>query len=30
VIDSKYGLKRGGWCSEEARGPYGGEPLEEY
>jgi len=22
VIDSKYALKRGGWCSEEARGPY--------
>jgi hypothetical protein len=21
VIESKYGLKRGGWCSEEARGP---------
>jgi len=23
VIELKYGLKRGGWCSEEARGPYG-------
>jgi len=23
VIESKYGLKRGGWCSEEARGPSG-------
>jgi hypothetical protein len=23
VIESKYGIKRGGWCSDEARGPYG-------
>jgi hypothetical protein len=23
VIDSKYGHKRGGWCSEKARGSYG-------
>jgi hypothetical protein len=23
VIESKYGLKRGGWCSKEARGPSG-------
>jgi hypothetical protein len=23
VIDGKYGILRGGWCSEEARGPYG-------
>jgi hypothetical protein len=23
VIASKYGIQRGGWCSEEARGSYG-------
>jgi len=23
VIESKYSLKRGDWCSEEAQGPYG-------
>jgi hypothetical protein len=23
VIESKYGLKRGGWCSKEAQSPYG-------
>ena len=22
VITEKYGIQRGGWCSEETRGPY--------